>query len=168
MAFNIYEWRRNQLLTESSIHPDPKDLTTNPEANIKQDREQLFQRLLKDFENDPEAIEIIKKQMKNLKENSDNDKLKVGKHPKITVSKFDWAYLPGKDKLEVTKITKSVIDSLPDELMYTGMQYSKDAQKAIPRFKLAEKPEDKGDSMKGFDPEEEKRYAEKRKKDKNI
>ena len=168
MAFNIYKWRRDQLLIESSIHPDPKDLTTNPEANIKQQREQVFQRLLKDFENDPEAIEIIKNQMKNLKENSDNVELKVGKHPKITVSKFDWAYLPGKDKLEATKITKSIIDSLPDELMYTGMQYSKDAQKAIPRFKLAGEIKNTGDSMAGFDPEEEKRYAEKRKRDKNI
>lgn len=151
MAFNIYEWRRNQLLTESSIHPDPKDLTTNPEANIKQQREQVFQRLLKDFENDPEAIEIIKNQMKNLKENSDNVELKVGKHPKITVSKFDWAYLPGKDKLEATKITKSIIDNLPNELMYTGMQYSKDAQKAIPRFKLAGETKNTGDSNKSID-----------------
>ena len=41
MAFNIYKWRRDQLLIESSIHPDPKDLTTNPEANIKQQREQV-------------------------------------------------------------------------------------------------------------------------------
>ena len=101
-------------------------------------------------------------------ENSDNDELKVGKHPKTTVSKFDWAYLPGKDKLEAIKITKSIIDNLPDELMYTGMQYSKDAQKAIPRFKLAGKPKDTGDSMAGFDPEKEKSYAEKRKRDKNI
>jgi hypothetical protein len=68
MAFNIYEWRRNQLLTESSVHPDPKDLTTNPEADLKQYREQLFQRLLKDFENDPEAIAIIKKQMGDINE----------------------------------------------------------------------------------------------------
>lgn len=105
---------------------------------------------------------------KILTENSDNDELKVGKHPKTTVSKFDWAYLPGKDKLEATKITKSVIDNLPDELMYTGMQHSKDAGKAIPRFTLAGKPKDKGDSMAGFDPEEEKRYAAKRKRYKNI
>ena len=112
---------------------------------------------------------IVKEEIKNfLTENSDNDELKVGKHPKITVSKFDWAYLPGKDKLEATKITKSIIDNLPDELTYTGMQYSKDAQKAIPRFIPAGKPKNTGNSMAGFDPEEEKRYAEKRKRDKNI
>lgn len=112
---------------------------------------------------------IVKEEIKNfLTENSDNGELKVGKHPKITVSKFDWAYLPGKDKLEATKITKSIIDNLPGELMYTGMQYSKDAQKAIPRFIPTGKPRDTGDSMAGFDPEEEKRYAEKRKRDKNI
>ena len=115
MAFNVYKWRRDQLLLEEVMN-----------------------------------------------------ELEVGKHPKITVSKFDWAYLPGEDKLEATKITKSIINNLPDELMYTGMQYSKDAQKAIPRFKLAGKPKDTGDSMAGFDPEKEKPYAEKRKRDKNI
>jgi len=115
MAFNVYEWRRNQLLLEEVMN-----------------------------------------------------ELEVGKHPKITVSKFDWAYLPGKDKLEATKITKSIIDNLPDELMYTGMQYSKDAQKAIPRFKLAGETKNTGNSMAGYDPKKEEPYIEKRKRDKNI
>jgi hypothetical protein len=52
--------------------------------------------------------------------------------------------------------------------MYTGMQYSKDAQKAIPRFKLAGETKNTGDSMAGFKDEEERRYADKRKRDKNI
>jgi hypothetical protein len=97
MAFNVYKWRRDQLLLENE-------------------------------------------------ENS----LKVGEHPKSVVSKFDWAYLPGKDKLEATEITKSTITDLPDKLMYTGMQYSKDAGKAIPRFILAGKPKDTGDLNKAI------------------
>jgi hypothetical protein len=115
MAFNVYKWRRDQLLLEEVMN-----------------------------------------------------ELKVGVHPKSVVSKFDWAYLPGKDKIEAIEVTDSITKNLPDELMYTGMQHSKDAGKAIPRFTLAGKPKDMGDSMKGFDPEEEKRYAEKRKRDKNI
>jgi hypothetical protein len=172
MAFNIYKWRRDQLLTESSIHPDPKNLYTgNLNADQNKQRKQMLQQLL-DWEKnspnpDPESIEYLEGQLGNINEN-EGDSLKVGEHPKSVVSKFDWAYLPGKDKLEATKITKSVIDNLPDELMYTGMQYSKDAQKAIPRFKLAGETKNTGNSMAGYDPKKEEPYIEKRKRDKNI
>jgi hypothetical protein len=116
MAFNVYEWRRNQLLTESSIHPDPKDLTTNPEADIKQYREQLFQRLLKDLGDNPKAIEIIKRQMGDINENEDSSSVIVKKIKDLTWEDVDGLALPTKTSgvLRAMKATKD-LDSWKNE-----------------------------------------------------
>jgi len=73
MAFNIYKWRRDQLLTESSIHPDPKNLYTGElDADQNKQRKQMLQQLL-DWEKskktpDPEALEYLEGQLGNLNE----------------------------------------------------------------------------------------------------
>ena len=103
MAFNIYEWRRNQLLLES-------------------DNEFNYGTYSKD--------EVV---------------AKVGAGGKVR-----WF-----DKL-VT------VDELPDQVQFTKVI------SGIPTFLPVGKAKSIDDSMKGFDPEEEKRYAEKRKRDKNI
>jgi len=78
MAFNIYEWRRNQLLIESSIHPDPKNLYTGElDADQNKQRKQMLQQLL-DWEKskktpDPEALEYLKGQLGNLNETKVSD-----------------------------------------------------------------------------------------------
>jgi hypothetical protein len=159
MAFNIYEWRRNQLLTEGEV-------SENKAQKVYDTIYDFLSPQYKDNMGKSAVISAISRGL-FLEENKENS-LEVGKHPKSIISKFDWAYLPGKDKLEATKITKSIIDSLPDELMYTGMQYSKDAQKAIPRFKLAGETKNTGNSMAGYDPKKEEPYIEKRKIYKNI
>ena len=140
MAFNIYEWRRNQLLTESSIHPDPKDLTTNPEADLKKQREQLFQRLLKDFENDPEAIAIIKKQMASINENSDSNEFKYGTYSKDEVTAKVG---PGGQVRWGSKLV--TVDELPDQVQFTKVI------SGIPTFLPVGKPKDMGDSNKSID-----------------
>ncbi len=89
MAFNIYKWRRDQLLVESSIHPDPKDLTTNPEADLKKYRKDVLQQLLKDLENNPEAVKVIKGKIEAINEGED----------KITVKSIQLSDLKADDKL---------------------------------------------------------------------
>ncbi len=89
MAFNIYKWRRDQLLVESSIHPDPKDLTTNPEADLKKYRKDVLQQLLKDLENNPEAVKVIKGKMEAINEDEG----------KITVKSIQLSDLKDGDKL---------------------------------------------------------------------
>lgn len=103
MAFNIYEWRRNQLLLEN--------------------------------ENDFNYGTYSKDEVID----------KVGPGGQVR-----WF-----DKL-VT------VDELTDQVQFTKVI------SGVPTFISAGEYKDMGDSMKGFDPEEEKRYAEKRKRDKNI
>ena len=103
MAFNVYEWRRNQLLLEN--------------------------------ENDFNYGTYSKEEVI----------AKVG---------------PGGQVRWGTKLVN--VDELPDQVQFTKVI------SGIPTFMNAGGYKDMGDSMKGFDPEEEKRYAKKRKRDKNI
>ena len=93
MSFNVYKWRRDQLLNESSIHPDPKDLTTNPEADLKKYRKDVLQQLLNDAEKDPditpETINYLKGEISKLNEGED----------KITVKSIKLSDLKADDKL---------------------------------------------------------------------
>jgi len=78
MAFNIYKWRRDQLLTESSIHPDPKNLYTGElNADQNKQRKQMLQQLL-DWEKNspnpnPESIEYLEGQLGNINETKVSD-----------------------------------------------------------------------------------------------
>lgn len=56
MAFNIYEWRRNQLLIENSIYNNPDDLYTgNLDAGKKEDDKKMLQQLLNWYKSQDDA-----------------------------------------------------------------------------------------------------------------
>lgn len=100
MAFNIYKWRRDQLLTESSIHPDPKNLYTGKlDADQNKQRKQMLQQLL-DWEKskttpDPEALEYLEGQLGNLNETEDSSSTTIVKSLKdITWEDVKGLYVP--------------------------------------------------------------------------
>jgi hypothetical protein len=78
MAFNIYEWRRNQLLTENSIYNNPNDLHTgNLDAGKKEDDKKMLQQLLNWYKSQDDAdlamISKLEKQIGGINETKVSD-----------------------------------------------------------------------------------------------
>jgi hypothetical protein len=94
---------------------------------------------------------------KILTENLDNNEFEYGTYSKDEViAKVG----PGGQVRWFNKVV--TVDELPDQVQFTKVI------SGIPTFINAGEYKTPGDSMAGFDPEEEKRYVEKRKRDKNI
>jgi hypothetical protein len=73
MAFNIYKWRRDQLLIENSIYNNPDDLYTgNLDAGQKEDDKKMLQQLLNWYKSqddaDPSMINKLEMQIGGINE----------------------------------------------------------------------------------------------------
>lgn len=92
---------------------------------------------------------------------------KYQKYPKNKIGEFEYAYLPKKEYgggVELFKTSEVNFDLVPDEIMFTGEQYSAKAQKNAPIFLFTwtdyKRPE-MGDPTSGMSPDEYtgKRYT---------
>ena len=92
---------------------------------------------------------------------------KYQKYPKNKIGEFEYAYLPKKaygGGVELFKTSEINFDLIPDEIMFTGEQYSAKAQKNAPIFLFTwtdyKRPE-MGDPTSGMSPDEYtgKRYT---------
>jgi hypothetical protein len=145
MAFNIYEWRRNQLLTENSIYNNPNDLYTgNLDAGKKEDDKKMLQQLLNWYKSqddaDPAMIDKLEMQIGGIKENSDNAEFKYGTYSK---DKVIAKVGPGGQVRWGSKLV--TVDELPDQVQFTKVI------SGIPTFLPIGKPKDMGDSSKTID-----------------
>jgi hypothetical protein len=85
---------------------------------------------------------------------------KYQKYPKNKIGEFEYAYLPKKEYgggVELFKTSEVNFDLVPDEIMFTGEQYSAKAQKNAPIFLFTwtdyKRPE-MGDPTAGLTPDE--------------
>lgn len=85
---------------------------------------------------------------------------KYQKYPKNKIGEFEYAYLPKKEYgggVELFKTSEVNFDLVPDEIMFTGEQYSAKAQKNAPIFLFTwtdyKRPK-MGDPTAGLTPDE--------------
>jgi hypothetical protein len=92
MAFNIYKWRRDQLLTENSISSNAG------EDDLKKYRKQVLQQLLSWYktQNEPDAamVKKLEGEIGSLNENEDSSSVIVKKIKDLTWEDVDGLSLP--------------------------------------------------------------------------
>jgi hypothetical protein len=114
MAFNIYKWRRDQLLTENSISSDAG------EDDLKKYRKQVLQQLLSWYktQSEPDAgmVKKLESEIGSLNENEDSSSVIVKKIKDLTWEDVDGLALPTKTSgvLRAMKATKD-LDSWKNE-----------------------------------------------------
>jgi hypothetical protein len=62
---------------------------------------------------------------------------KYQSYPKDKIGEYEYVFLPKKQSnggIELFKTSDVNFDSIPDEIMFTGTQYSVDAKKTVPIF----------------------------------
>ena len=159
--FNISEWRRQQLQKEV-IKEDLTRILENEEgADMKKYRKEVLQQLLswykKQDEPDQNMVKKLEKEIGGINENINNSEFAYGTYSKDEV---ELIVGPGGQVRWFNKVV--TVDELPDQVQFTKVI------SGIPTFINAGGYKTPGDSMAGFDPEEEKRYAAKRKINRNI
>jgi hypothetical protein len=113
MAFNVYEWRRNQLITEG-------DNSDNGGDDLKKYRKQVLQQLLSWYKTqngpDPKMIKKFESEIGALNENEDSSSVIVKKIKDLTWEDVDGLALPTKTSgvLRAMKATKD-LDSWKNE-----------------------------------------------------
>jgi len=94
MAFNVYKWRRDQLLTENSISSDAG------EDDLKKYRKQVLQQLLSWYktQNEPDAgmIKKLESEIGSLNENEDSSSVITKKIKELTWEDVKGLALPTK------------------------------------------------------------------------
>ena len=149
MAFNIYKWRRNQLITEGEV-------SENKAQKVYDTIEKFLDPKYTDNMGKSAVISAISRGL-FLEENLNENDFNYG-----TYSKDEVIAKVGSGG-QVRWFNKVVtVDELPDQVQFTKVI------SGIPTFINAGGYKTPGDSMVGFDPEEEKRYAAKRKINRNI
>ena len=154
--FSISEWRRQQLHKEII----KEDLTYISE-NEQEDNKKMLQQLLNWYKSqddaDPAMINKLEKEIGGINGNINNSEFAYGTYSKDEV---ELIVGPGGQVRWFNKVV--TVDELPDQVQFTKVI------SGIPTFINAGGYKTPGDSMAGFDPEEEKRYAAKRKINRNI
>jgi len=159
--FSISEWRRQQLHKEII----KEDLTYIPEneqeADLKKYRKEVLQQLLswykKQDEPDQNMVKKLEKEIEGINENINNSEFAYGTYSKDEV---ELIVGPGGQVRWFNKVV--TVDELPDQVQFTKVI------SGIPTFINAGGYKTPGDSMAGFDPKEEERYAVKRRINRNI
>jgi len=159
--FNISEWRRQQLQKEVIKEDLTRILENEEEADMKKYRKEVLQQLLswykKQDEPDQNMVKKLEKEIGGINENINNSEFAYGTYSKDEVKLIVG---PGGQVRWFNKVV--TVDELPDQVQFTKVI------SGIPTFINAGGYKTPGDSMSGFDPEEEKRYAGKRRINRNI
>jgi len=160
--FNISEWRRQQLQKE-----------VIKEDKLKKLKNTLKEEFTRILEVDPKFRKGVLQQLLNWYEGqNDPDPVMIEKLKKEIGGESEFTYgIYSKDEVElivgpggqVRWFNKVVtVDELPDQVQFTKVI------SGIPTFINAGGYKTPGDSMAGFDPKEEERYAVKRRINRNI
>jgi hypothetical protein len=159
--FNISEWRRQQLQKEVIKEDLTRILENEEEADMKKYRKEVLQQLLswykKQDEPDQNMVKKLEKEIGGINENINNSEFAYGTYSKDEV---ELIVGPGGQVRWFNKVV--TVDELPDQVQFTKVI------SGIPTFINAGGYKTPGDSMVGFDPKEEERYAVKRRINRNV
>jgi hypothetical protein len=159
--FNISEWRRQQLQKEVIKEDLTRILENEEEADMKKYRKEVLQQLLswykKQDEPDQNMVKKLEKEIGGINENINDSEFTYGTYSKDEV---ELIVGPGGQVRWFNKVV--TVDELPDQVQFTKVI------SGIPTFINAGGYKTPGDSMAGFDPKEEERYAVKRRINRNI
>jgi hypothetical protein len=159
--FNISEWRRQQLQKEVIKEDLTRILENEEEADMKKYRKEVLQQLLswykKQDEPDQNMVKKLEKEIGGINENINNSEFAYGTYSKDEV---ELIVGPGGQVRWFNKVV--TVDELPDQVQFTKVI------SGIPTFINAGGYKTPGDSMAGFDPKEEERYAVKRRINRNV